>query len=459
MKKLYLLPVALLMLCSCENFYLEHQLGYETTITDVRNFTYTLTDADYSSIASNPTNKQLAISMGKTETDSSVYFMLQNLGSYKYFGSDTIILPELFIPALLTSKYPQLSNGTLCEVTYKNVAEKPLYMDGFKVIRDFNPPEPLASVDDIIPSLDANINNLMKREGYKFVVNFSDDEALVYQFSDGEFSPYTFDQPRVLALSKNDYLTIGNTVITDPERILPILLKQKFPFAEADTKLALIFKSNKGNVIQEVTYDGSQWTLVSDLIDEVMSFEMKDKWIANISTYLNEPFIGHGQGNFVIQNVMLEDPLTYTWYYSAAYGMCTSAFTSGASYKSDTWLVSPKVKLKKARNPQLVFDQAFNKADNFTEEAHVMVSTDYKGDVTTATWTELPWNLNDDGTLNVPPGTSWVFQTTGNMDLSQWAGQTIYLGFRYTTGPNAEGITVSGTWEIKNLLVFEPEEK
>ena len=87
-----------------------------------------------------------------------------------------------------------------------------------------------------------------------------------------------------------------------------------------------------------------------------------------------------------------------------------------------------------------------------------MVSTDYKDDVTKATWTELKWNVNEDGTLNVPPGTSWVFQTSGNLDLSEWAGESIHLGFNYTTGPNEEGVVVSGTWELQNVLVFEPEE-
>ena len=192
--------------------------------------------------------------------------------------------------------------------------------------------------------------------------------------------------------------------------------------------------------------------MLSTIADETMSFEVKGVWKANTSTYLSEPFIGNGQGKFVIQNVHLQDPLTYVWYYSSIYGMCASAYKD-KSYDSEAWLVSPVVKLKKARNPQLIFDQAFNKASNFTEEATVLVSTDYKGDVTTCTWTPLEWNKNEDGSLNVPPGTSWVFQTTGNLDLSAFKGQSIYLGFRYTTSGG-----ISGTWEIKNVLVYEPEE-
>ena len=44
-KVLYIFTIALLFV-ACENFYLENQLGYQPTIDDVRNFAYTLTEAD-----------------------------------------------------------------------------------------------------------------------------------------------------------------------------------------------------------------------------------------------------------------------------------------------------------------------------------------------------------------------------------------------------------------------------
>ena len=59
---------------------------------------------------------------------------------------------------------------------------------------------------------------------------------------------------------------------------------------------------------------------------------------------------------------------------------------------------------------------------------------------------------NDDGTLNVPAGSSWVFQSSGDLDMTPFAGQSVYIAFRYTTSGG-----VSGTWEIKNVLLYEPE--
>lgn len=452
MKKIIYILLSALCLVSCENFYLEHQLGYEPSITVVRNFSYTLTDADYTTIANNKTNVQTALAMGTFDGDSSVYNRLKNLAADKYFA-DTLIAPEVFIPAFMAAKYPQYSEGTICEVSYRITADAPVYFADFKVIRDFTPAEPLASVEEIIPALQQQVNPLMQRNGYKYVVNYTDDITYVYQYQNDEFSLYPADMITPIALAGADYAEIGMTRIDDPARVLNIYLSRRFPYAAEDTKYLVIYKNALGsNAVKEFTYDGTRWNMLEDVTTESMSFEMKDVWKANISTYLSEPFIGHGQGSFVVQNVNLQSPLTYVWYYSSTYGMCASAYKENASWDSEAWLVSPLVKLKKAKNPQLIFDQAFNKAANFTEEATVLVSTDYKGDVTTATWTALEWAKNEDGTLNVPAGSSWVFQTSDNLDLSAFAGQSVYIAFRYTTSGG-----ISGTWEIKNVLVYEPE--
>lgn len=454
MKKILGLLLIVLCFASCEDWYLNHYLGGYQPITTVRNFSYTLSDADYSTVASNATNIATALSMGKYDGDSSVYNILKKLGTDKYF-SDTLVTPELFLPAFMAKQYPQLSEGTLCEVTYRTQIDLPIYFSEFTVIRDFTPSSPLSTEDEIIPALDAQVNPLMKREGFKFVVNFSEDKTYLYQYKNGAFSPFSVTGVEIFALPAAAYQEIGSNTISDPERILNIYLSQHFPYAADETTYLVIYKNeNRTSAVDQFTFNLStqHWDILNKVGEESMSFEMKEAWKANISTYLSEPFLGHGQGNFVIQNVLLESPLTYVWYYSATYGMCASAYKDGGSHASEAWLVSPVVKLKKAKNPQLIFDQAFNKADNFTEEATVLVSTNYKGDVTTCTWTALEWNKNEDGTLNVPAGTAWTFQSTGDLDLTAFAGQSVYIAFRYTTATGK-----SGTWEIKNVLVYEPQ--
>lgn len=448
MKKILYIVVCALCLASCENFFLEHQLGYEPSITVVRNFTYTLTDADYGTIASNKTNVKTALNMGEYEGDSSVYYDLQKLSTGKYFAG--IIAPEVFLPAFMAAKYPQYSDGTMCEVTYRAASDVPSYFADFQTVISFTPAEELASKQDIVAAMQNEIKD--PQNGTKYVVNYSDNLTYIYQYQNDKFSEYSSTLVTPVALAKADYAEIGAEQIEDPERVLSIWLSRRYPYATEDTKYLVVYQNAEDYTFAEFTYNAEEWIIWNNVTMESMSFEMKDVWKANISTYLSEPFIEHGQGNFVVQNVNLQSPLTYVWYYSASYGMCASAYKSGASYDSEAWLVSPLVKLKAAKHPQLVFDQAFNKAPNFTEEATVLVSTDYKGDVTTATWTPLEWAKNEDGTLNVPAGTSWVFQTSDNLDLSEFAGQFVHIAFRYTTSGG-----ISGTWEIKNVLIYEPE--
>ncbi len=449
MKKLfYILPLVALAFVSCEDFYLEHQLGYETTIEDVRNFTYTLTDADYSAIANNPTNLKTAGAIG--ESDS---LALIELGTLKYFTEE--VAPELYIPAFMAKKYPQLSNGTICEVMYKAEAEETAYAPFFRNIRGYTPPTQLTSVESIASFLEDTIRTGLRKDNFKFVVYYSADSAFVYHWNGEAFVEYVDPSLEIKVMAEADYAAMGlkTMEMTEPDKYFPIYLAQRFPYAQEDDKYGFIYITDNAlnkHVLTEYIFDGSVWAQRPNTVEESMSFEMKEVWKANTSVFLNEPFIGHGQGDFVIQDVLLQDPLTYVWYYSATYGMCASAYKSSASYDSESWLVSPRIKLKKARKPALIFDQAFNKAPNFIEEATVLVSTDYKGDVTTATWEALEWNKNEDGTLNVPNGTSWIFQTSGNMDLTKYAGQNIYIAFRYTTSGG-----VSGTWELQNVLVHE----
>ena len=138
------------------------------------------------------------------------------------------------------------------------------------------------------------------------------------------------------------------------------------------------------------------------------------------------------------------------------YGMKGTAYAKGGPHYGEGWFVTPKIKLKKAVEPALSFDMAMNYGplpeDGRYEQATVWVSTDYAGDVRTATWTQLPWNTFD-GNTGFPDANSWSFFNTGRLDLSAWKDQIIYIGFRYKSLP---GQTCS-TWEVKNILVNEPE--
>ena len=161
-------------------------------------------------------------------------------------------------------------------------------------------------------------------------------------------------------------------------------------------------------------------------------------------------------GKLTLEHYDLEDGITYIWAFNNTYGMKASAYYSGPHY-GEGWCITPKIKLKNSTEPALSFDQAINYGP--TDETRmtqltVWVSTDYSGNAHEATWVQLPWNAWDtEKGIGFPDANSWTFYNSGRMDLSAWNGQTIYIGFRYKSEP---GQTCS-TWEVKNILVNEPE--
>ena len=280
-------------------------------------------------------------------------------------------------------------------------------------------------------------------------------KTALYQYNEGKWGAYKNDAATVVALPEDVYSAVGYTYLLDKNKnVLTTFLAQEYPYAQVDKAYTVVYVATKEGAYNaiEFIYDGTSFVENLGYSTVTTAFSLSDVWGSTI--YYKQAIIGEGQGKLTIQNVLCNDPLTYVWYYSGAYGMCASAFKDNVSHPSEAWLVTPQIDLTRAKNPQFSFDHAFNKAEgDFTNECAIMISTDYVDDVTDANWTQLDWATNEDGSLNVPAGTSWTFQPTGALDMSAFVGEKIYIAFRYKT----EG-GKSGTWELKNLLLAEPEE-
>lgn len=165
------------------------------------------------------------------------------------------------------------------------------------------------------------------------------------------------------------------------------------------------------------------------------------------ATIFSEPFIGHGIGDFTINNVYLAPGLSYVWKYNEQYGMVASAFTNNTSYQSDSWLISPSIDMVDYHSAVLTFDHAANKLNSGSPSQFyfVMVSTDYDpNSPDDAHWTQLE-------VPNYPAGTNWTFVSSGEIDMSAYLGyENVHIAFKYTSETDN-----SGSWEIKNVLVKE----
>ena len=280
-------------------------------------------------------------------------------------------------------------------------------------------------------------------------------KTALYQYNEGKWTAYKNEAATVVAIPEDVYSAVGFTYLLDKNKdILTTFLAQEYPYAQAGKAFTVVYVSTKEGTYNaiEFIYDGVAFVENLGMGQTTTTFSLSDVWGSTI--YYKQAIMGEGQGKLTIQDEFSE-PLTRVWYYSAAYGMCASGFVNNESHPCDGWLITPMIDLSRAKNPEFSFDHAFNKAEgDFLNECSVLVTTSYTGNVKDEAnnWIPLEWNTLEDGTLDVPAGTSWTFQPTGKLDMSQFVGEKIHIAFRYHITEKR-----SGTWEIKNLLLCEPE--
>ncbi len=156
---------------------------------------------------------------------------------------------------------------------------------------------------------------------------------------------------------------------------------------------------------------------------------------------LNETF-AESIGSFSIIDVD-KGSLSYVWKHDATNKyMKASAYVNNANNAVSSWLVSQTIDLSKLTSATLTFTHALNfvKNGNRSDLVNVVVSTNYTGDVTTATWENITLDKWADGA-------SWTF-VDSKADLSKYAGKKITLAFKYTSSTEA-----APTWEIKNVVI------
>ncbi|MBT0606973.1 DUF5689 domain-containing protein [Aequorivita echinoideorum] len=120
----------------------------------------------------------------------------------------------------------------------------------------------------------------------------------------------------------------------------------------------------------------------------------------------------------------------------------TSAFNSDEN-PYEAWLITPGLNLQNQTSATLNFDtkDGFYNGDALT----VSVSTDYNGDITNATWTDLNATIAQGSTSGYPEN----FTNSGNIDLSAYAGQVVYIRFKYVGSDS--GVTT--TYQVDNISV------
>jgi hypothetical protein len=123
----------------------------------------------------------------------------------------------------------------------------------------------------------------------------------------------------------------------------------------------------------------------------------------------------------------------------------TTAFGSGQA-SVIVWMIAPQIDLTTGVKPYVQFESADGYDNGATLELYA--SSNYTGSTTpwTSTWTKL--------TFTTPPtNTSGYssFVSSGQVDLSAFNGNTVYVAWVYKGGVPAK----TTTWEVDNVIIAE----
>ncbi|GAB6868495.1 choice-of-anchor J domain-containing protein [Bacteroides rodentium] len=272
----------------------------------------------------------------------------------------------------------------------------------------------------------------------------------LYRFDGENWAAYASDAAKVAVVEPAVYASIGASSISEPEQVLPLYLNEKYPYAIEAERAAVVYKkSADAFAVKEFTKMSGAWMVTPEFVQQVTTFNKDvDGITAKISVYIDDPLTGGSDGGFTAQDVILGGGMSYIWTLDNTYGWKGGAYANSKCNASESWLVSPAFDFRKGVAPVMSFEEAVNKLGvGYTVADHtfVMISTDYKDDVTKATWKEIQL-------ANRPAGTDWNFVESGVIDLSEYVGNIVRIAFKYTSTEES-----APTWEFKNILIKEQD--
>ena len=168
------------------------------------------------------------------------------------------------------------------------------------------------------------------------------------------------------------------------------------------------------------------------------SYKLTVEEFVTINTFPFSETFANTFGKFLVEDVSLADGLSYVWSKNSGYVKAT-AYANSTNFAAESWLISPLFDLTNTNEPSFVFEHATNFFTDLAaakQEVTVWVRIGEAGE-----WNQL--------VVAYPKELGWTFVSSGSVDLSEFIGKTIQIGFKYTSDAKA------GTWEIKNFKVID----
>lgn len=155
------------------------------------------------------------------------------------------------------------------------------------------------------------------------------------------------------------------------------------------------------------------------------------------------------------KNIAPNSTANYKFAVFGTSGKCAKVTAFGTGLANDTaWLITPAIALPAGTTPALSFSTAYQFATGPTE-LHAFVSTNYNGSSTpsSSAWTQLTTNANIPGnTATNNSSTYSSFAGSGNISLAAYAGQTVYIAFKYV-GSTTSTPAKTTNFEIDDIRI------
>lgn len=237
------------------------------------------------------------------------------------------------------------------------------------------------------------------------------------------------------------------------DNYLPAFMTQKFPYAQqGDIKTAVYhYYANNETVLKadDYLYSVGAWVKNTIPVDSVISrcVYRGGKWLVAPNAVLSQDFEAVGSTSPADvpgwTTINVKGNKWYTSLYNGnTYARCTGHNAGGVT---EAWLITPAVELPTGYDLQLTFDC---EVGYFTESClTVMISTDFSGDQTTATWVDI----TDKFQLPTAPTSGYgKFANVGGFDLSEYVGKTVHVAFRLDGDSDKNRTT---TYDIDNVTI------
>lgn len=132
------------------------------------------------------------------------------------------------------------------------------------------------------------------------------------------------------------------------------------------------------------------------------------------------------------------------WTHDASYHqMKATAYDNSTktNYASESWLISPAIDLTQATAATLTFTHVINYGKDYMEQNQTLWVADASVTDASGAWEQV--NIT-----TYPAGNSWAESSSGDIDLSKYAGKSIKIAFKYISTSSS-----AATWEIWNVKV------